>query len=201
MDLSTSWFAELVKGLMYLATHSRPDISHAVRALARYMANPTLEHWAAAQTVLKYLAGTARLGIKYSGSGGGDAAFVGFADADLDTRRSTTGFAFRLSGDVISWSSRLQPTVPVSTAEPGYMATSAIKEGLWLKQLLPELGLPIRTIPLCMDNQGAMKILKHPPQRSFPRTSISSTTLPRRECSVVRCCYSKSAQPTWLLMG
>ena len=63
MDLSTSRFAELVGGLMYLATHSRPDISHAVGALAPYMANPTLEHWAAARTVLKYLAGTARLGI------------------------------------------------------------------------------------------------------------------------------------------
>ena len=165
MDLETSRYAELVGGLLYLSTKTMPDTSYPVRALARYMAKPTSDHSRAALTIVRYLAGTVQYGIRYSGSQ--PAEVVGYSDAnhacDLDTRRSTTGYTFVLHGGSISWNSRLQPTVAVSTAEAEYMAAAAsIKEALWLKKLLPELGIPAACVHIRMDNQGALKILQHP---------------------------------------
>lgn len=92
---------------------------------------------------------------------------LGYCDADfageLDTRRSTTGYVFTLCGWAISWSSRLQPTVAVSTAEAEYMAAAAaVEEALWLRKLLQGFGLNERTVPINCDNQGAIKLLKHP---------------------------------------
>jgi hypothetical protein len=83
------------------------------------------------------LAGTRDLGIVF---GKGGLIPEGYVDADyageLDTRRSTTSYVFILAGGAISWSSRLQATVAVSTVEAEYMgAASAVKEALWLKKL------------------------------------------------------------------
>jgi hypothetical protein len=90
----------------------------------------------------------------------------GYVDADyageLDSRRSTTGYVFILAGGAISWSSRLQVLVAVSTVEAEYMgAASAVKEALWLKKLPRDLGLKVGQICIKEDNQGALKLLKH----------------------------------------
>ena len=88
-----------------------------------------------------------------------DADYAG----DIDTRRSTTGYVYILNGGAISWSSRLQPTVAASTTEAEYMAAAySIKEGLWLRTLLRDLGMEIGTITICADNQSAIKLLKNP---------------------------------------
>jgi len=80
-----------------------------------------------------------------------DADYAG----DIDTRRSTTGYVFTLGGGAISWSSRLQPTVAVSTTEAEYMAAAyAIKEALWLRTLLDDLDMEIGTITINADNQS-----------------------------------------------
>jgi hypothetical protein len=160
-------YAELVGGLMYLATHTRPDISLAVGSLARYMANPTTDHMKAVHKVLQYVSCTPHLGITFGGSPAATLELYGYSDSnhagDLDTRRSTTGYVFMLYGGVVSWNSRLQPTVASSTTEAEYMAaSSAVKEALWLRQLLPELGVSVGTVRIDMDNQGAIKILRHP---------------------------------------
>ena len=133
-------------------------------ALARYMSKPTVEHWQVAKGVLRYVAATVDYGIVF---GRGADAVVGFCDADfagdLDTRRSTTGYAFLLHGGAVSWSSRLQSTVAVSTVEAEYMsAAAAVKEALWLHVLLAELGMSVKPMLVQCDNQGALKLLKHP---------------------------------------
>ena len=92
---------------------------------------------------------------------------TGFCDADYgsdpDTRRSTTGYVFVLNGGAISWASRLQKTVAASTTEAEYMSESAaIKEALWLKTLLTDLGYTITTINLKADNQAAIKLMHNP---------------------------------------
>jgi hypothetical protein len=92
---------------------------------------------------------------------------IGYCDSDYagdqDTRRSTAGYVFKLNGSSISWSSRLLDTVAASTVEAEYMsAGGAIKEALWLRKLLPELGIETSTVKIYGDNQGALKLLKHP---------------------------------------
>jgi len=95
-------YQELVGSLLYLATGTRPVISFAVGQLTRHVSAPTMEHLAAAKTVLRYLKGTASLGLTY----GSAAAMVGYSDADyagdLDTRRSTTGYVFTFNGAAVS---------------------------------------------------------------------------------------------------
>jgi len=93
---------ELVGSLLYLATGTRPDISVAVGQLTRHVSASAMEHLAAAKTVLRYLKGTASLGLTY----GSAAAMGGYSDADyagdLDTRRSTTGYVFTFNGAAVS---------------------------------------------------------------------------------------------------
>ena len=96
-----------------------------------------------------------------------DTAVGGYSDADYasdsDTRRSATGFVFILNGGAISWNSRLQPTVAVSTTEAEYMASAqAVREALWLKRLLGDFGINVGAMPIYTDSQGALQLLKHP---------------------------------------
>jgi hypothetical protein len=159
-------YGAMVGALMFLAVWTRPDISFAVGALARYMSAPTSVHLLAAKHVLRYLRGTPGLGITFGGGQGGSPLSVrGFSDADwagnLDNRRSTSGYVFMLNGGAISWRSRLEQTVALSTVEAEYTSSAAaIKEALWLKQLMPELGVTCMAIPIGVDSQGAIQVLK-----------------------------------------
>jgi hypothetical protein len=92
---------------------------------------------------------------------------LGFCDADyagdVDTRRSTTGYVFTLYGGAISWQSKRQPTVAVSTSEAEYMAAAAaVKEALWLGKLMCDLGMPQSAMRILGDNQAALKLLRNP---------------------------------------
>ena len=143
LDKDTHTYSHLVGSLLYLATCTRPDISKAMGALARHMANPSSEHWTAAKGVLRYLAGTLEQGINYKQR---NIAVAGYCDADyasdMQRRQSTTGFVYILHGGAISWNSKLQAKVAVSTSEAEYMAaTQAVKEALWLKTLWKDIGL------------------------------------------------------------
>ncbi|KAJ9533216.1 hypothetical protein QJQ45_018360, partial [Haematococcus lacustris] len=163
LDTGLHSYNGLVGSLLYLACCTRPDITFAVGALARYMATPTEQHWQAARCVLSFVRGTAGHGLLF----GGGRELQGYCDADYagdaDTRRSTTGYVFTLGGTAVSWSSRLQPTVAAATAEAEYMAAAAaVKEGLWLRKLLHDLELPDGNISIWCDNQAALKLLKNP---------------------------------------
>ena len=164
LDTAAFPYSELVGSLLYLSVCTRPDIAEAVGKLARYMAKPTAAHWGAAKGVLRYLAGTAEMGITFKGS---EAPLVGYCDSDyagdIDSRRSTTGYVFIVHGGAVSWNSKLQATVAVSTTEAEYMAAAgAVKEALWLRKLMGDFGIPIKTVKIYGDNQGAIKLLKHP---------------------------------------
>jgi hypothetical protein len=157
-------YSELVGSLLYLAVCTRPDIAQAVGAVARYLSKPTVSHWNAVHMILRYVKGTVKCGLMY---GRGDLGIIGYCDADyagdIDTRRSTTGYAFVMNGGVVSWNSRFQATVAASTVEAEYMAAAAaVKEALWLRKLMQDLGCRVSCITIKDDDQGALKILKHP---------------------------------------
>ncbi len=156
-------YRSLVGALMYLATHTRPDIAFAVNFLARFMDKCTESHWMAAKRILRYLKGTRSHGLCFDGTNA--LAPCGYVDADYGndvSRRSTTGYVFTLCGTPVVWNSRLQPTVALSTCEAEYMALAdAVKELLWLRQILSDLGIPTEGIPLHVDNRGAAQLAEN----------------------------------------
>ena len=126
------------------------------------MQNPTLSHMTAAKRILRYLKNETDLSLTYSSRG--SATLTAYADADwggcLQTRRSTTGYIFTLGDAAISWSSKRQHTVALSTTEAEYMAAStATQELLFLRTLLKDLKhTQIQPTVLYQDNQGAIAL-------------------------------------------
>ncbi len=163
---AASTYREIVGSLMYLAMLTRPDIAHSISALSRYMSAPSSAHMAAAHSILRYLAGTPSLGIRFLASD--SMPLCGWGDADhageSSSSRSTTGFVFKFRGGPTSWSSKLQPTVALSTIEAEYMAAAEVaREAIWLSMLLDHLGhVRDGPVPLWSDNQGALATIKNP---------------------------------------
>ncbi|MCO5595809.1 hypothetical protein L7F22_049859 [Adiantum nelumboides] len=81
---------------------------------------------------------------------------------DMDTRKSTNGYVFAIAGGAVSWCSRLQKIVALSTTEVEYIsATEASKEAIWLGRLAKELGMPAHTLELGCDSQSAIYLAKN----------------------------------------
>ena len=157
-------YASAVGSLMYAMVCTRPDIAHAVGVVSRFMSNPGREHWEAVKWLFRYLKGTSKVALHFKKN---DAILEGFSDADLggclDTRKSTTGYIFTLGGTAVSWMSRLQKSVALSTTEAEYMAISeAGKEMIWLKSFLEELGKKQADSSLYSDSQSAIHLAKNP---------------------------------------
>jgi transposase InsO family protein len=158
-------FQSMLGSIMYVMCQSRPDIAFGVSKVSQYAARPDNSHWTALKRILRYLSGTKEYGIVYGGQ-----AFVltGWTDSDwagdLDDSRSTAGYVFLLAGGAISWASRKQPSVALSTTEAEYMAQkNAATEGIWLRGLLEELTLRDNApTTIWADNQGAIKLAKNP---------------------------------------
>eukprot|EP00253_Pinus_taeda_P010898 PITA_10898 len=161
-------YANVVGCLMYAMVCTRPDISHAVGVVSRYMANPGKEHWSAVKWVLRYLGGTSSYCITYNKSSEFVCRYVDSDFAgDLDKRRSTSGYIFTLAGGAISWMSKLQNIIALSTTEEEYIAAShACKEAIWLKGLFGEFGRLQDNIKLFCDSQSAIHLAKNPTYHS-----------------------------------
>jgi len=154
-------YREAVGALNWVAVGTRPDISFAVGQLAQYMENPGRVHWEAVKRVLRYLKGTRDWKLVY---GGGDArGLEGFADADGATqehRRAISGYVILVDGGAVSWGSKKQELVTLSTTEAEYVATThAAKELIWFRRLLSEVFRPLEhPIVLHSDNQSAIAL-------------------------------------------
>ncbi|KAH9752632.1 hypothetical protein KPL71_014771 [Citrus sinensis] len=157
-------YASAVGSLIYAMVCTRPDISQAVSMVSRYMHNPGINQWLAVKWILRYLYGTVDVGLLFKNDCGQQC--VGYCDSDfagdLDKRRSTTGYVFTLGGGPVSWRSILQSIIALSTMEAEYMAvTEAVKEALWLKGLLGDLGVIQENIAVFCDNQSAIFLAKN----------------------------------------
>ena len=152
---------------MYLSSATRPDITFVVNNVAKFTANPTKENWTAVKQILLYLKETANYGLLYLENASPDC--VGFSDedwaGDLKNRKSTTsGYTFQMSRATVSWRSKKQTCVALSTAEAEYIALStATQEALWMRKLLTNLSLNVgKPITFYKDNQSAIAMSKNP---------------------------------------
>jgi hypothetical protein len=161
-------YMSLVGSLVYAAMVTRLDIAHRIQVLGRHLQASGQEHWTAAKRVLKYLKGTRELGIVYGANGARDIELYGYCDADwagdIETRRSTTGYVFMLGGGSISWASKLQPTVALSSTEAEYMAAcAAVQEAIYMRRLLGDLKCEqVQPTIIWEDNQGCIAMSKNP---------------------------------------
>ncbi|KAH9770122.1 Integrase catalytic domain-containing protein [Citrus sinensis] len=129
-EMSKVHYANTVGCMMYAIVLTRPNISHALSLISRYMASPGKEHWKAAKWVLR--------------------------------RRSQTGYMFMLNGCLISWKASLQHVVALSTTEAEYTAASAaVKEALWLKGLISELGISQKVVDIHCDSSSAIYLSRN----------------------------------------
>ena len=158
-------YQSAVGSLMYVMLGTRQDIAYAVRLVSQHCTNPDGHHWTTVKRIFRYLAGTRELGILY----GGGTSCEGFCDSDWGgsaDRRSTSGYVFIQNGGAISWASRKQSTVALSSTEAEYITlTQAVKEVLWLRTLFSEIGAPKHAgeiSQISSDNQGAIALAKNP---------------------------------------
>ena len=168
----TARYQQLLGSVMYAMLGTRGDISHAVSVLSRFMSSPDDSHWSAAKRLLRYLRGTTEtilvLGGTSSAHEENEIRLVGFCDSDWASdksdRRSKTGYMFQVNGSTVSWQTKKQHTVALSTVEAEYMAlSSAVKECIWLRLLLRELGFPQDDESVIWeDNQGCIALANNP---------------------------------------
>jgi Reverse transcriptase (RNA-dependent DNA polymerase) len=160
-------YQSAVGSLMYAMLGTRPDLAFAVSVISRFSSNPTNAHWSAVKRIFRYVASTLDMSLVFRGE---LQPLEGYTDSDWagdqDTRRSTSGYVFNLGSAAISWSSKRQPTVALSTCEAEYVGQkNAAKEAVWLQRFLkqidpnqdPGLGATI----IYGDNQGAIALAKN----------------------------------------
>jgi hypothetical protein len=154
-------YQSLVGALLYCSVNTRPDVAFAVGYLCRAMAKPTDELFDDALRVLYYLERTKDLGLTYEGD---DLALYGMTDSDWAVKHSTSGFVFMLNKAAISWGSKKQTSVALSSCEAELMAGSeAAKEAIYHRRYQAELGYADpKPTKLAMDNQGSIAIAYNP---------------------------------------
>ncbi|GKC59901.1 retrovirus-related pol polyprotein from transposon TNT 1-94, partial [Tanacetum coccineum] len=140
----------MVGSLMYL-TASRPYLTFAICMCARYQAKPTEKHLHAVKRIFKYLRGTVNRGLWYPKNS--SIALTAYVDADhagcQDTRRSTSGSMQLLGDRLVSWSSKRQKSVAISSTEAEYIALSGCcAQVLWMRSQLTDYGLGFNKIPI-----------------------------------------------------
>ncbi len=163
-------FREAVGSLLFLTNCTRPDIAFAVGMVCRAMADPQLEDWRRVKRIFRYLAGSSSLGLHFKHSSlvaSGKPILFGFSDSDWagdkEGRRSTSGWICYVAGCPVSWASRKQTVVALSTMEAEYIALASVaREMISLRSLLRELGLPIENAKVLVDNSPAVFLAENP---------------------------------------
>ncbi|GKE26290.1 retrovirus-related pol polyprotein from transposon TNT 1-94 [Tanacetum coccineum] len=153
-----------IGSLMYL-TSSRPEIVQVVCYCARYQARPTKKHLKEVKRIFRYLRGTIHMGLWYPKGSGFE--LTAFSDADhagcVDTRKSTSGGIQFLSDKLVSWMSKKQDCIAMSSAEAEYVALSAsCAQVMWMRTQLQDYGFNYNKIPLYCDSQSAIAISCNP---------------------------------------
>jgi hypothetical protein len=157
-------YRSMIASLLYI-TASMPDIMFSVCMCARFQTSPKECHMMVVKRILQYLRQTPNLGIWYHK--GAQFILIGYSDyagCKID-RKSTLGTCQLIERSLVSWSSKKQNSVALSTAETKYVSTdSCCAQLLWMKQTLLDYGVKFDWIPLLCDNESSMKIAINPVQ-------------------------------------
>ena len=185
-----------IGSLNYAAIATRPDLSVAVSMLSQHMINPSSDHWSGVKRVLRYMKGTLNHGLVFAAEN--HFSLYGYSDADwagcAETRKSTSGQVFRLGNATVSWRSKKQSLVALSSTESEYVALSeAAQEAVWLRELFKGIGFEQQSpTVLYEDNQGAIALSRNPKDHSrtkhidikfhYTRDQIENNILDVRDC-------------------
>ena len=158
----------MIGSLLYL-TASRPDIMYSVCLCARFQACPKESHLNAVKRIFRYLKGTIDIGLWYPKCNNFE--LICYSDADFGgykfDRKSTSGTCHFLGHSLVSWHSKKQNSVYLSTAEAEYIAAGlGCAQVLWMNQTLSDFGLTYAHVPIKCDNTSAIIISKNPVQHS-----------------------------------
>jgi hypothetical protein len=161
-------FRAAIGSLMYLMVGTRPDIAFAVSRMAQYVESPTVLQRKAVKHIMRNIKHTSDYGLEFGGSGNVD--FKCFCDSDWGgdtvTRKSTSGYIFCLANGAISWSSKKQAVVSLSSMESEYVGLSlAAKEAVWLRRLVDGIGISEiyngEPVEILADSQGSIKLAQN----------------------------------------
>ncbi|GKC36823.1 retrovirus-related pol polyprotein from transposon TNT 1-94, partial [Tanacetum coccineum] len=126
-------YANAIGSLIYLMVCTRPDIEYVISVVSRYLANPGKNHWEVVKWILKYLRGTTNMGLMYGTDRGNHVDITCFVNSNY-----------------------------AKDPDKEYMAlTDVVKEGIWLRGLLEELGVEFNTVAVNCDNQGVIHLSRN----------------------------------------
>ncbi|CAM8944652.1 unnamed protein product [Rhodiola kirilowii] len=158
-----TYFKQVIGSLMYL-TATRPDLMYSVSLISRFMSRPTEMHMQAAKRIMRYINGTLSYVILYRHD---KSHMVGYTDSDytgdIDDRKSTSGYVFMMSSGAMSWLSKKQPIVTLSTTEAEFVAAAGCaSQVVWLRRITEEIGCKYtRGITIYCDNSSTIKLSKN----------------------------------------
>ncbi|KAK2417383.1 putative mitochondrial protein [Trifolium repens] len=192
-------FKQVVGSLRFIC-NTRPDINYVLGSVSRFMSNPKASHMIAAKRILRYLKGTQDFGLAFLKSNmESELELEGFSDSDWcgdkDDRRSTSGYWFRFRNSPISWSSKKQSIVALSSCEAEYVAAAQPAcQAVWLESLLDELKINyVKPVRLNVDNKSAISLARNPiahgrskhieTKYHFLRDQVSKEKLTVEHCS------------------
>jgi hypothetical protein len=162
--IDVTLYRQIIGSLMYLM-NTKPDICFVMNTLSQFLVEPRHVHLVVAKHVMRYLKGTIDCGLSYDGDH--DFTLSGYTDADwegsVSDRKNTSGCCFSFGSAMISWQSRKQSSISLSTAEAEYIvACSASCEAIWLRKLMTGLfDLDMEATTILCDNQSCIKITEN----------------------------------------
>jgi transposase InsO family protein len=164
-DCSKLPYREAIGSVWYAANGTRPDLTAPTSAAAQFSANPGPSHWVAVKRILRYVAGSLRRGLTYTKAAA--VKIVAYSDSSWadcpDTRRSRTSYVVTVAGGPVMWSSKLQKSIAMSSCEAEFYALcEAVKDIIWLRNILTELSIPFEQPVLYVDNQSAIALSNNP---------------------------------------
>nr|GFA43364.1 putative ribonuclease H-like domain-containing protein [Tanacetum cinerariifolium] len=160
-------YQRLVEKLIYLS-HTRPYIAYAVGVVSRFMHQSQVAHINAALRIVRYLKGTTGHGVLFRSNGHLNIQMYTNADwaGDKGNRRSTSGYFSLVGGNLVTWGSKKQKVVSLSSAEAEFRGIAkGLAEALWIRKLVSEIGFPPQgSTQIMCDNKAAIQISENPVQ-------------------------------------